>query len=198
MAPDCSSCVQNTSGYPCGWCGNPTSKCSITEECSVSTSVPALLTMGRQCPDPTITSIFPTSGPSYGGTIITIIGTDLGVTINDFNADNSIKIGGMACIPLSRDYISGRQILCETQNTTELGRVKLVVNLTRLSGIVTATANTLFNVIEPNVTSVEPTYGPIAGGSVLTIRGTDLNIGNSARVTLYGYDGPRCNIMYVV
>ena len=195
MAADCSSCVQETSGYPCVWCGDPTSQCSISEECNVSTST--IFTMGTQCPDPIIMSISPTSGPLDGGTIITILGTDLGVTVNDFHIENSIKIGERACTPLMTDYISGKQILCMTQKTTKVGRKSLIIKLSRLNGVVIVTASMPFYVINPIVNSVEPAFGPKAGGTMLTIRGTDLNIGNSANVTLYGYSGPQCKVVYV-
>ena len=195
MASDCSSCVQETSGYPCSWCMGSTAQCSISEECIASSSVPTLITMGTQCPAPTITSISPTSGPLRGGTIVTITGTDLGVTLSDFDTKNSIKIGEMTCIPLTRDYISGKQILCRTQNSTEVGRKKLIVNLTRHSGVVLVTSTMPFHTADPRVVSVDPPWGPIAGGSELTITGDDLNIGNSASVTLYGYSGPQCDVM---
>lgn len=195
MTSHCSPCIQDTTGYPCGWCESPNYQCSVSEECSGPTH--SFVTMGTQCPDPIIKSISPTSGPLSGGTVITIIGTDLGVTLDDFDSENGIKIGGVACTPLMRDYISGKQVLCMTQNAKEVGRKMLTVNLTRHNGIVVVTANMAFYVASPTVISVEPAFGPIAGGSVLTIRGMDLNIGNSARVTLYGYFGRQCNVTYV-
>ncbi len=43
--------------------------------------------------------------------------------------------------------------------------------------------------------SVSPVFGPITGGSQLTIMGTGLDVGNSARITLDGSTGPVCEVM---
>ena len=64
----------------------------------------------------------------------------------------------------------------------------LIVTLTRLTGgvpmPVSVEAPEQFMVVRPTLNSVEPGFGPIAGGSELTIRGTGLDIGNTATVTL--------------
>ena len=193
MASDCSSCVQDMTGYPCGWCKGPESRCSVAEECTGSSST--LLTMGTQCPAPIITSFSPMSGPPDGGTVVTIHGTDLGVSINDFASEHSIRVGDAPCVSLNTSYISGKQVLCRTTNATQLGGNKLVINLTRVTGPVTVIAQELFHVLLPTVVSVWPVFGPIAGGSILTIEGTDFDIGNRADVTLYGYNALGCNVL---
>ena len=54
----------------------------------------------------------------------------------------------------------------------------------------------LFTVVAPTVTGVEPSFGPMSGGTSITIRGTGLNISNveDTRVTLDGEGGPECTI----
>ena len=46
---------------------------------------------------------------------------------------------------------------------------------------------------QPRVYSVSPSYGPAAGGTVVSVRGEDLNIGNTERTTvsLLTTDGER-------
>ena len=45
-------------------------------------------------------------------------------------------------------------------------------------------ANGQFRFGQPRVYSVSPSYGPAAGGTVVRIRGEDLNIGNTERTTV--------------
>ena len=186
---DCSSCVgtRYNSGFLCGWCAGSMPQCSVLEKCTSS----LFHISGTECPIPTITTIAPMSGPPEGGTIITITGTDLGVSLADFNTPSGISISGIACTPLDRDYISGRQVLCET-GTTTAGSYSVVVQLPRNTGAASARSS-LFAVAAATVVSVMPTFGPQAGGSVLTISGTNLNIGNSATVRVNGNSGPECS-----
>ena len=193
IAGECSSCVfsRDTPGFQCGWCGS-TSTCSIQDECSQST----IFTTGRQCPDQIITSFSPSSGPPRGGTTITIIGTDLGVTFDDFSSPSGITVGGVTCNPLSNNYLSGERVLCETTSGLPLGEQAFVVSLERDSGVTPVTASERFTVVLPTLMSVEPAFGPIAGGTEVIIGGTGLDIGNSATVTVLTVNGAAaCSIM---
>ena len=140
--------------------------------------------IGEQCPAPVITGFSPSSGPPNGGTILTIEGRDLGVVFTDFlEAGSNITVGGVICTPLNMDYISGMQVLCQTGSGMEKGAQRVEVNLVRNAGIRTGRLDG-FMVVLPTVSSVEPAFGPIAGGSRLTINGTGLDIGTSTRITL--------------
>ena len=162
------------------------------------------LTMGGQCPHPSITGFSPKSGPSNGGTLVEITGKDLGVTFAEFLEDefDSITIGRdnemrrVACTPVNmEDYITGKRVFCHTGPGMAPGVQQLYISLRRDSGIVNVSATQQFMVVLPTLTSVEPVFGPIAGGSTLTVRGTGLNIGNSAMVRLDGAAGPKCSFM---
>ena len=159
-------------------------------ECSDS----VLLTEGTQCPVQTITSFSPTSGPPSGGTLITITGTNLGVTIDDFDPPSGITVGGVSCTPLSMGYESGHTVLCRTGSSLPEGPQQLIVTLQRKSGQTSQPATERFTVVMPTVSSVEPEFGPIAGGSELRIRGTGLDVSSpgSVRVTLGGADSAEC------
>ena len=188
LAMDCSSCVSTRDDLFCGWCEGTSHQCTISEACI--TSFPFLIN-SLDCPTQAITSISPMSGPPHGGTIITITGTDLGVSLNDFRSPNSISINGVACSLLNRKYILSRQVLCET-GITVVGRYPVVVQLLRSKGTVSAMSSP-FAFKMATVVSVEPTFGPLAGGSVLTVSGTNLNIGNSATVRVNGVSGLECS-----
>jgi hypothetical protein len=49
----------------------------------------------------------------------------------------------------------------------------------------------------PTISSVEPLFGPIAGGSELVVSGTGLDIGNTATVILNRISEPECEIRWV-
>ena len=44
---------------------------------------------------------------------------------------------------------------------------------------VVAVGASLYTVVEPTVTGIEPALGPMSGGTSITIRGTGLNVGNT-------------------
>ena len=161
LGTDCSSCVGSraTPGYNCGWSN---AACSFLKE----HNGPAFITAGMECPNPCITSFSPTSGPPSGGSVIEIHGTDLGVTFDDFNEDNSsIIIGGEVCSPLDRaSYMPGRRIFCRTGAGMEEGDQEIEITLFRTSGTGNG-VKTGFMVVLPTVNSVNPGFGPIAGTS---------------------------------
>ena len=117
LSNGCSSCsnlrlVQN---LDCIWCSRHNSlrdnTCLFIGNCPTTLHSPNQ-EINTTCPAPTITDFNPKSGPVEGGTTITITGTDLGVTFDDFT-NRSITIRGVPCTPTDRDsYIPGRQINC--------------------------------------------------------------------------------------
>ena len=124
------------------------------EACSSATAAVVM-------PAPTVTAVNPTSGPSAGGTAMTITGTNL-------TGATAITIGGAACT--SVNVASATSATCTTAAGTA-GSASVVV--TTVGG--TNAANTLFTyVAPPTVTAVNPTSGPSAGGTAITITGTNL------------------------
>lgn len=119
------------------------------------------------------------------------------MTFDDFSPPSGITVGGVTCTPLSDSYLSGERVLCETGPGLPLGEQELVVSLERDSGTTPVPASDPFTVVLPTLISVEPDFGPIAGGTELIIEGTGLDIGNSATVTILAGDGAAaaCTIM---
>ena len=150
--------------------------------------------IGEQCPAPVITGFSPSSGPPDGGTILTIRGRDLGVVFSDFMEAGSITVGGVICTPFNMDYISGVQVLCRTGSGMGKGAQRVEVNLVRDAGRSTGRHDG-FMVVLPTVSSVEPAFGPMAGGTRLTINGTGLDIGTSTRITPDESRGLECRDM---
>ena len=139
----------------------------------------------NQCPNATITSAFPSSGPFEGGTTVNITGTDLGVTYAD--VVNNVMISSSPCITQGDGYIPETQIICETTAfTSGPGHKDVKIAVQRGAAFVDVEGPSLFTVVAPTVTRVEPSLGPMSGGTSITIQGTGLNISNveDTRVTL--------------
>ena len=198
LALGCSPCIASNleREFECGYCDRPdgmTDECAFNGNCE-SANGEKFITSGGQCPAPTITEITPTSGPLQGGTTITITGSELGVMFSDFQSD-SIIIAEANCVPVDTGFVPGTQVRCVTEPFTSSGEKTVVLTLNRDEGTGRATF-TNFVVADPTISSVSPTVGPMAGGSTLTVSGTDLNIGNTenTRVTLNGSDALECAI----
>ena len=143
--------------------------------------------MGSDCAAPRISDFNPKNGPPEGGTTITIMGTDLGISFNDFTAPgSSIQVGDVTCTPTNPDsYIPGRMISCITTSSGgSVGPMSINITLPNGAGI----SSVQFNIVSPRVTGVFPPRGPQAGGTNLIVYGTNLNIGNieDTSITIVG------------
>jgi hypothetical protein len=118
---------------------------------------------------PSVASISPATGPTTGGTVITISGSSFGVS-------GSVTLGGSACA--IADWTQSR-IIC-TNPPGQGANVPLVVTVSGQS----SKANSQFSYAPPTISSVTPSSGPTAGGTVLTLKGSDF--GNNGVVLLGG------------
>ena len=123
---------------------------------------------------PTFTSIIPSSGSSLGGTAVTIAGANFGsggllnVTIGGAPATSVVWVDSSHITAVTPAGTAGTQDIVITNNDGET---------------VTATgAYTYF--ASPAFVSISPAVGPVAGGTIVTITGTNL-IGTTA-VTFNG------------
>jgi len=114
-----------------------------------------------------ITGVVPSSGPITGGTRVTITGTNLKDT-------NAVTFGGLAVTSIVS--VSATSVTVVTPGMA-VGTVDVV--LTTPDGSVTGTDEFTY-VSAPTITSIEPSSGPIAGGSAVTITGT--NLAHTSRV----------------
>ena len=155
--------------------GTPTAAATTNFEVEV-TSAGQTATKGLSImvnlPPPTVSSVSPTSGPTGGGTVVTITGTD-------FVDGATISVGGAAATSVI--FNSATSITATTPAGT-VGTADVVVTNPDTQ------ADTLVGgftyVPPPKVSSVSPTSGPTAGGTSVTISGTDFVSG--ATVTFGG------------
>jgi hypothetical protein len=112
---------------------------------------------------PTVSTVSPAAGPLNGGTTVTITGTGFtNATGVDFGlvAANNFTVG------------SDGQSITATSPSESLGTVDVrVITAGGTSPIVSSDQFTYTNA--PAVTSISPTSGPLAGGTTVTINGTD-------------------------
>ncbi|MFT4279352.1 MAG: IPT/TIG domain-containing protein [Rhodopseudomonas sp.] len=110
---------------------------------------------------PTIGTISPSSGPTAGGTSVTITGTNLsGVT--------SVTVGGAAATLGTNTATS---IAITTPSGTAGARDVVV---TTAGGSVTSTGGFTY-IAGPTISTISPSAGPTAGGTSVTITGTNLS-----------------------
>lgn len=111
---------------------------------------------------PTVTSISPTAGPTLGGTTVTIIGTNLaGATAVKFGAVNATGITVNSATSMTARSPAGAAGTVDVTVTTPGGTS------------VTSAADQFTYLTPPTITSISPTFGPPAGGTIVTITGTD-------------------------
>jgi hypothetical protein len=126
-------------------------------------------------PAPTFTGITPASGPVTGGTEVTITGTNL------FGA-TAVTFGGTPASSFS--VVSGTSITATAPAHTT-GTVTIAV--TTPNGTATGTNAYTYNAAPaPTFTGIAPATGPVAGGTSVTITGTNFVSGGSFGVTIGG------------
>jgi len=112
---------------------------------------------------PAVTTVKPTSGPTTGGTSITING-------NGFTGATGVMFG---TIPASSFYVNSATLITATSPADFAGTVDITV--TTLAGTSATSPADKFTFTSgiplPVVTSVKPNYGPTTGGTSVTITG---------------------------
>ena len=124
---------------------------------------------------PVINSLSPTSGPTTGGTTISVVG-------GNFQSGATVRFGGVAATGVN---VTSSSNLIAVSPAHVAGPVDVVVTNTdgqiaTLTGAFTYTAPAS----GPTITSVTPSEGPTSGGTALTINGNGFLAG--ATVTVGG------------
>ncbi|MBI4859014.1 MAG: IPT/TIG domain-containing protein, partial [Candidatus Riflebacteria bacterium] len=115
-------------------------------------------------PPPTVGTVFPTTGPTTGGTALTITGTQ-------FHGSVTVTIGGRPATGVLVNEAK-TQITCTTPSSTVAGSVDVVVT-SASHGSVTASGAFFYNTNQPpTFGAISPDNGPLAGSTNVTITGT--------------------------
>ncbi|TMG40064.1 MAG: hypothetical protein E6H88_00515, partial [Chloroflexi bacterium] len=118
-------------------------------------------------PPPTVTAVNPASGTTAGGTPITITGTG-------FAAGATATVGGSAATGVS--VVSATQINATTP-AHPAGVADVIVTVSGQSSAPNPGDEFAYLVSPPTVTAVNPSSGPTAGGTAITITGTSFDTG---------------------
>jgi IPT/TIG domain/Fibronectin type III domain/Abnormal spindle-like microcephaly-assoc'd, ASPM-SPD-2-Hydin len=116
-------------------------------------------------PLPTVTSVTPNNGPVAGGTAVTIGGTN-------FAAGATVTFGTAAATNVV--VVNSTTITAKTPAGSAGAVMVTVSNPGGQSG---GLANAFTYIAPPTVTSVTPSNGPVAGGTAVTIGGTNFTAG---------------------
>eukprot|EP00731_Ephydatia_muelleri_P021674 Em0014g265a len=132
---------------------------------------------------PSISSVFPKSGPMAGGTNVTIEGMSLNVG----NGLKGVLLNGAMCVILQSSLT---QVNCTSsaQNVTGVGVVTVYID----NEVTINNAVTFEYTNNPNYALVSPVRIIPAGGIILTFNGTYLNVSQKALLVINGMTSP-CN-----
>ena len=134
---------------------------NVTVTTAGGTSVTAAANQFTYIPAPTVTSISPNFGPQAGGTSVTITGTNL-------SGATAVTFGGTPATGYTVD--SATQITA----TSPAGTGPVDVRVTTAGGTSAISGVDQFSYLAtPTITSIAPTAGPQAGGTAVTITGTN-------------------------
>lgn len=176
----CSVCLMAPRFMNCGWCSGI---CSRQHECSSQ--------WNRNSCAPVITEFFPKTKPAGGETEVTLCGWEFQSTLRPAiisGKTHIITVGsGTSCTVLpekSRNEV----LVCKIQEKTEPGQnltITLKVNEGEVEGrySIDGTAQiTGFSFVEPSITEIKPDYGPMFGGTTVTLTGSYLHSGTQRDV----------------
>ena len=105
----------------------------------------------------------------------------------------SIKIATKYLKTTYQFNTKGKEIVCITSNASTQGEVSIIVQISRGQMELTSIYNSFIYAM-PKITSVHPRYGPVSGGTIVTISGSELNVGNTENISIT-IAGEHCEIM---
>ncbi|KAK1801097.1 hypothetical protein P4O66_022797 [Electrophorus voltai] len=181
---DCSQCRAVSEQYGCVWCGGDVPGCVFNQSCFRGVI--------DACPPPHITEVHPLTGPLEGGTQLTILGSNLGQRYQDIQ--EAVTVAGVPCRPLAQAYRISTHvyvIVCELQPALQpiAGPVLVTIGSSE-----PGFSEHNFTYQNPQLTHISPSKGPMAGGTRLTVHGSQLLTGLSTDLQAFVGSQP-CRIV---
>ncbi|KAI1890643.1 hypothetical protein AGOR_G00155770 [Albula goreensis] len=179
----CGECLKAERKYECGWCTGE-GRCTLRQHCPLPTHTNRWLDpsdKSAKCINPRITEVTPLAGPPEGGTLVTIRGLNLGLSLSE--VVGNVEVAGVQCTPREDTYIVAEQIVCEMDAAppeSRPGPVQLCVGECRPE--LRTRSSQLFSFMTPSVIGLSPGRGPESGGTKVTIFGENLGAGSSVEV----------------
>uniref|UniRef100_A0A3Q1H4Z3 Plexin-A1 n=1 Tax=Acanthochromis polyacanthus TaxID=80966 RepID=A0A3Q1H4Z3_9TELE len=195
LRDSCGMCLKADPRFECGWCVQDR-KCSLRQECTGggNSHLPLQLAEGggwmhatsgnSRCTHPKITKLFPETGPRQGGTRVTILGENLGLQFRDIQM--GVRLGKVPCVPLEEEYVSAERIVCLLNDATgyRVQEAQVEVCVRDCVNDYRALSPRPFTFVTPYFTRIQPSQGPISGGTRVTIEGSYLNAGSYVSVSI--------------
>uniref|UniRef100_A0A672PSX8 Plexin-B1 n=1 Tax=Sinocyclocheilus grahami TaxID=75366 RepID=A0A672PSX8_SINGR len=163
---DCSQCRAVAGNYGCVWCADETPGCVYNQSCTSGTM--------DTCPPPLITEVEPLTGPLEGGILLTIQGSNLGQSFQDIQA--GVTVAGVTCRPLPEAYRISTRYNSSVKITASANATAGPVVIT-VRGSEKGESQQTFSYQNPQLSRIVPEKGPLAGGTMLTLHGSQLLTG---------------------
>ncbi|KAM3871918.1 plexin-A1-like [Diretmus argenteus] len=195
LRDSCGMCLKADPRFECGWCVQER-KCSLRQECTSGGNAHLALqqadgggwmhaTAGNsRCTHPKIIKLFPETGPRQGGTRLTILGENLGLQFRDIQM--GVRLGKVPCVPIEEEYVSAERIVCLLNDATgyRVQEAQVEVCVRDCFNDYKALSPRPFTFVTPYFTRIQPSQGPISGGTRVTIEGSYLNAGSYVSVSI--------------
>ncbi|KAI7795236.1 macrophage-stimulating protein receptor [Triplophysa rosa] len=188
----CAMCLTAPKFMGCGWCAG---QCTWVSECKTHWG-------NESCP-PVITEFFPKTAPPDGQSELTLCGWEFQSPMRPVitTRTHEVKLGETACV-VQPHKSNSTHLVCKIRSgASELLfkplNVTARVHEGRVEGRYSIEGSAEmpgFTFVVPNITEVQPDYGPVNGGTLITITGPYLASGKNRKVTL---DGETCPIQSV-
>ncbi|XP_068551090.1 macrophage-stimulating protein receptor isoform X1 [Anas acuta] len=198
----CDRCLRAERFMGCGWCGDG---CTRSHECNG--------TWVRDSCLPILTDFHPKSAPLRGRTRLTLCGMTFRSPLDPAAhrgppGPYRVAVGGRNCSvllneswarpqPSSRlkDFVDVLVCALEPGGPAVAGPANVVLSVMeprKASGFSVRGSATLggFFFVEPQVSSLHPSFGPQGGGTLLSLGGTNISAGSSWEVTINGSKCP--------
>lgn len=190
LANNCGFCLELDEKYGCGWC-QKTDTCEVQEQCQHQSQI--WYNRQQTCPNPRVLDFYPKSGPYEGGTNLTIEGINLGRSFEDIengveiiNESGGKTISRIPCQPFKDDYVKTSKIKCRlaslrnyTFHHTPLSSPSGPIVVKVLNEYTTRSRES-YTFVNPKILTINPSKGPVSGGTLLSIEGLHMNAGSSA------------------
>ncbi|UJR28522.1 hypothetical protein I4U23_009760 [Adineta vaga] len=177
LADSCGSCILLHDDYRCLWCETDKS-CRHEINSSMCESKHIISSSMGVCPDPRLTQIHPLIGPQYGRTPIQIYGSSLGKKPQDISVvlihSNQTEY---QCEIQNDSFIVAQSFVCQPSSLSiGIYTIKVTVHS------VVSKDRPLFHIVKPIINDIYPNIGPRSGGTLLSVKGKHLSIGNRINI----------------
>ncbi|XP_052780436.1 plexin-A1-like isoform X2 [Mya arenaria] len=142
----------------------------------------ALCTAEKMCPDPVITKVYPLSAHINAVTPITVEGFNLGYINKTLNA---VSVGNISCYTnhTAADVINiSTRIKCWLRPSHRVATENITLTIPGHNSVVYDKHS--FNFQFPRLTRIFPNYGPLSGGTNVTIDGEHLDTGWERKIKI--------------